>query len=112
MEVVKDVTSESLIKLAIIKVKRGSIIYSDRYWSYDGLVSIGFSHERIDYSKRCTNGKVYIYGIVGVWSYAKERLIMRLTGSFCSLLTYTSPSTTAITISCLLYTSPSPRDCS
>ena len=37
VEVVKDVTSESLLKLAINKVKRGSIIYTDRYRSYDGL---------------------------------------------------------------------------
>jgi len=63
VEVVKDVTSESLLKLAINKVKRGSIIYTDRYRSYDGLVSIGFRHERIDHSKRFANGKVYINGI-------------------------------------------------
>ena len=49
VEVVKDVTSERLLKLAINKVKRGSIIYTDRYRSYDGLVSIGFRHERIDH---------------------------------------------------------------
>ena len=75
VEVVKDVTSESLLKLAINKVKRGSIIYTDRYRSYDGLVSIGFRHERIDHSKRFANGKVYINGIEGFWSYAKERLM-------------------------------------
>ena len=39
------------------------------------FVSIGFRHERIDYSKRFANGKVYINGIEGFWSYAKERLM-------------------------------------
>lgn len=35
----------------------------------------GFKHNRIDHSKRFANGKVYINGIEGFWSYAKERLM-------------------------------------
>ena len=35
----------------------------------------GFRHYRIDHSKRFANGKVYINGIEGFWSYAKERLM-------------------------------------
>jgi transposase len=35
----------------------------------------GFKHERIDKSVKFTNGKVYINGIEGFWSYAKERLL-------------------------------------
>jgi len=30
---------------------------------------------RIDHGKRFVNGKVYINGIEGFWSFAKERLI-------------------------------------
>lgn len=75
VEIVKDVTAETLLTLAIKKVKRGSIIYTDRYRSYDGLVAIGFKHKRIDHSKRFANGKVYINGIEGFWSFAKERLL-------------------------------------
>lgn len=60
---------------AIKKVKRGSIIYTDRFRSYDGLVMYGFRHERIDHSKRFANGRVYINGIEGFWGYAKERLL-------------------------------------
>ncbi|HDM69924.1 MAG TPA: DDE transposase, partial [Thermotogales bacterium] len=30
---------------------------------------------RIDHGKRFANGKVYINGIEGFWSYAKERLM-------------------------------------
>jgi len=39
------------------------------------LVIYGFKHERIDKSIKFSNGKVYINGIEGFWSYAKERLL-------------------------------------
>ncbi len=63
VEVVRDVKAETLLREAIKKVKRGSLIYTDKYKSYDGLVMYGFKHERIDHS-------VYINGIEGFWSYA------------------------------------------
>ncbi|MCX8125311.1 MAG: transposase, partial [Spirochaetes bacterium] len=47
----------------------------DKFKSYDGLVMYGFRHERLDKSKRFSNGRVYINGIEGFWSYAKQRLI-------------------------------------
>ena len=75
MEVVRDVKAKTLLKEVVKKVKRGSLIYTDRFKGYDGLVMYGFKHERIDHSKRFANGKVYINGIEGFWSYAKERLL-------------------------------------
>ena len=75
VEVVPDVKGDTLLELAIRKVKRGSLIYTDRFRSYNGLVSYGFKHRRIDHGKRFANGKVYINGIEGFWSFAKERLI-------------------------------------
>jgi len=75
VEIVPDVSGESLLRETIKKVKRGSLIYTDRFGSYDGLVLYGFRHERIDHSRRFANGKVYINGIEGFWSYAKERLM-------------------------------------
>ena len=75
VEVVKDVKAETLLRERIKKVKRGSLIYTDQYRGYDGLVMYGLRHERIDHSKRFKNGKVYINGIEGFWSYAKERLM-------------------------------------
>jgi len=74
VEVVADVASQTLVEMAIRKVKRGSLLYTDRFRSYDGLVSYGFRHQRIDHGQRFANGKVYINGIEGFWSYAKERL--------------------------------------
>jgi len=75
VEVVTDVQGETLLELAIKKVKRGSLIYTDKFRSYNGLVSYGFKHRRIDHGKRFANGKVYINGIEGFWSFAKERLL-------------------------------------
>lgn len=72
VEVVRDVQGETLLELAIKKVKRGSLIYTDKFRSYNGLVSYGFQHRRIDHGKKFANGKVYINGIEGFWSFAKE----------------------------------------
>jgi transposase-like protein len=47
-EVVKDVSAETLLRETIKKVKRGSLIHTDKFKSYDGLVMDGFKYERID----------------------------------------------------------------
>ena len=60
VEVVKDVSCETLLRETIKKVKRGSLIYTDKFRSYDGLVMYGFRDERQDKSIRFANGKVYI----------------------------------------------------
>ena len=74
VKVVPNVTKKTLQGQLVKTVKRGSLIYTDKYKSYDGLVSYGFRHERINHSKRFANGKVYINGIEGFWSFAKQRL--------------------------------------
>jgi len=48
VEVLPDVKGDTLLEFAIKKVKRGSLIYTDRFRSYNGLVSFGFKHRRID----------------------------------------------------------------
>ncbi len=63
VEVVQNVSGETLLTMAIKKVKRGSLIYTDKFRSYNGLISYGFRHMRIDHGKRFVNGKVYINGI-------------------------------------------------
>ena len=65
----------TLLELTIQDVKRGSLVYTYRFQSYNGLFSSGFRHKRIDHSKRFANGKVYLNGIEGFWSFAKERLM-------------------------------------
>ncbi len=75
VEVVGDVKGDTLLEFAIKKVKRGSLIYTDRFRRYNELVSYGFKHRRIDHGKKFANSKVYINGIEGFWSFAKERLL-------------------------------------
>ena len=73
--VVPNVTAETLIGLTVKTVRRGSIVYTDKFRSYDSLMFCGYRHLKIDHGKRFTSGKVYINGLEGFWSWAKERLI-------------------------------------
>jgi transposase len=72
---VTDVSAETLLNHTVKMVRRGSIVYTDKFKSYDALMFCGYKHMRIDHTKRFSNGKVYINGLEGFWSYAKERLI-------------------------------------
>jgi len=75
VEILEDVSAESRLSATIKKVKRRSLIHTDRFRSSEGLVMYGVEHERVDHSQRFSNGRVSINGIEGFWSYAKERLL-------------------------------------
>jgi transposase len=74
VHLLKDATAESLLSLTVKTVRRGSIVYTDKYQAYDALMFCGYTHLRVDHGKRFAQGKVYINGLEGFWSYAKERL--------------------------------------
>jgi len=61
--------------MTVKTVRRGSIVYTDKFKSYDTLMFCGYRHLRIDHGKLFASGKVYINGLEGFWSYAKERFI-------------------------------------
>lgn len=75
VEVVKDVSASSLMGMTVKTVRRGSVVYTDKFRSYDSLMFCGYRHLRVDHGKRFSSGKVYINGLEGFWSYAKQRLI-------------------------------------
>lgn len=75
VKVVKDVTAETLLNLSVKTVRRGSIVYTDKFRSYDSLMFCGYRHIKIDHKKLFATGKVYINGVEGFWSFAKERII-------------------------------------
>jgi transposase len=75
VEVVPNVKAETLLHLTVKKVRRGSIVYTDRYKSYDALMFCGYRHLKVDHSTRFSQGRVYINGLEGFWSFAKERLM-------------------------------------
>jgi transposase len=75
VEILPDVSAQSLLNPTVKKVRRGSIVYTDKFRGYDALMFCGYRHLRIDHQKVFSSGKVYINGLEGFWSYAKERLI-------------------------------------
>ncbi len=67
------VTLQAIIKG---KVDVDSIIHSDKWRGYNGLVDLGYKkHYRLDHGKNeFVVGKSHINGIEGFWGYAKTRL--------------------------------------
>ena len=75
IEVVPDVTARTLRTIIKKHVEGTSVLYSDSYRSYDGLVLDGFEHHRINHSKEFARGRRnHINGIESFWSYAKACL--------------------------------------
>ncbi|MDE1765555.1 MAG: IS1595 family transposase [Thaumarchaeota archaeon] len=75
VSVVPNVSADTLSDQTVRKVRRGSIVYTDRWHGYDSLMFCGYKHLSVDHKYKFKSGKVYINGIEGFWSFAKERLI-------------------------------------
>jgi transposase len=75
VEVLPSTRANDVLALTVKKVRRGSIVYTDRYKSYDALMFCGYRHLRVDHGKYFSRGRVYINGLEGFWSYAKERIM-------------------------------------
>ena len=75
VDIIKDVSAETLMQETVKKVRRGSIVYTNKWRSYDSLMFCGYKHLNIDHKHKFKEGKVYINGVEGFWSFAKERLI-------------------------------------
>jgi transposase len=74
VEIVKNVKAKTLLASTIKKVRKGSIVYTDKWHGYDSLIFNGYKHLSVDHSKMFAKGDVYINGIEGFWSYAKENM--------------------------------------
>ncbi len=74
VEIVKNVKARTLLAGTIRKVKKGSMVYTDKWRGYDSLIFNGYKHLSIDHSKMFGKGDVYINGIEGFWSFAKENM--------------------------------------
>jgi len=68
--------SRAILRLIIKqKVPEGSTIYSDSFRSYDGLITDGYKHYRINHDREFARGRRnHINGIESFWSYAKTKL--------------------------------------
>jgi transposase len=75
-EIVPDCSKATLQGIMRGHVDIGSVIHSDGWRGYDGLVDIGFDkHFRVNHGENeFANGERHINGIESFWSYAKRRL--------------------------------------
>lgn len=75
-EIVPDCARRSLQAIIRGKVEPESIIHSDSWRGYNGLVDLGYKkHYRVHHGKNdFTHGKNHINGIESFWSFAKRRL--------------------------------------
>jgi len=73
--IVEDVSRKTLRQIIRTKVVPESVIYTDSFRSYDGLVLDGFRHYRINHRKCFAMSKrQHINGIENFWGYAKTKL--------------------------------------
>ena len=76
-EIVPNCSKATLQAVIRGKVELESIIYSDRWRGYNGLVDVGYGrHLRVDHGRdEFAKGRTHINGIEGFWGYAKSRLV-------------------------------------
>jgi len=76
-EIIPDVKAVTLQGVIRGRVDINSVIHSDGWRGYDGLVDIGYNkHFRVHHGKNeFIRGKSHINGIESFWSYAKIRLV-------------------------------------
>ena len=76
-EIVPDASKASLIKVIRGHVSVESIIHTDGWRGYNGLVDVGYSkHLRVRHgNNEFADGNRHINGIESFWSYAKRRLV-------------------------------------
>lgn len=74
-EIISDVTAASLQKAIRGRVGVESVVISDGWRGYDGLVDVGYDkHLRIHKSEHFACKGVHINGIEAFWSFTKRRL--------------------------------------
>ena len=75
-EIVPDCRKSTLQGIIRGRVALGSVIYSDGWRGYNGLVDVGYGkHLRVDHGQdEFVRGRTHINGIEGFWGFAKSRL--------------------------------------
>jgi len=74
-ELVNDCSARTLQKIIRGRISPESVIHSDGWRGYDGLVDVGYDkHLRINKSKHFASKGIHINGIEAFWSFTKRRL--------------------------------------
>jgi len=76
-EIVPNASKRILQAIIRGKADVASVIHTDRWRGYDGLVDVGFDkHLRVDHgNNEFARGNAHVNGIESFWSYAKRRLV-------------------------------------
>ena len=75
VSIVPDCSKASLMPIIQGKVLEWSIVNSDGWASYDGLILNGYKHYRVFHShNEFARGKSHVNGIEAFWSFAKRRM--------------------------------------
>ena len=78
-EVVSDCSKATLQGIIRGRVDPASVVNSDGWRGYNGLVDLGYGHYRVDHSKdEFARGRVHINGIEGFWGLAKQTFHLHL----------------------------------
>ena len=76
-ELIPDCKKKTLQKLILGRISRESVIYSDGWRGYNGLVDVGYDkHYRVHHGNNefARPGGIHINGIESFWSFTKRRL--------------------------------------
>lgn len=74
-EIVPDCSKSTLQSIIRGKVSIDTVIYSDGWRGYNGLVDLGYGHYRVDHSAdEFVSGSAHINGMEGFWGMTKTRL--------------------------------------
>jgi transposase len=75
-EIVPDVKKKTLLPVIRGRISLGSVIHTDGWRAYDGLVDVGYEkHFRVHHgNNEFAKGRRHINGIESFWAYAKLRL--------------------------------------
>ena len=72
--VIPNCSQEELRPIIQGKILEGSMIHTDGWKAYDGLILNGYNHYRVfHHENEFARGKSHVNGIESFWSYAKRR---------------------------------------
>jgi transposase len=75
VKIVKNCSKDELLPVIQGKILEKSVIYTDGWKAYDGLILNGYEHYRVFHSENeFARGKSHVNGIENFWSFAKRRL--------------------------------------
>jgi len=72
--IVEDTKQTTLKHIIKDKVQPDSLVYSDKYSSYNFLNASGFKHERVNHSCEFVRGMSHINGVENFWNQAKRHM--------------------------------------